>query len=831
MPNLLRAARALLLLAASAAALIGCSEDATEVEIFLNLSASESTVNVAERDAQDQTPRVTLTASAPGAADGDTVAFSISDFAQIIDRGAGAPLGGGPARFAFAIVTNGSAAVGARCTGNIGVATVRAFLLDSRGQPVGDATTTFECYLDDKSRYQVGLKLKDTIAPVGGCVDAEVRGYKDNGLAAEGHAVSLGCTGCMFNGQTAEDIANLGAGELNKKSYFLDPDGIARAELCCMEIGRVGVRAEWDSSEYGDPSRIPNDSFTCIAEGGEAQVVITADRSSLRVGTDPDESRAQITVTLLGPGGAPQTNSRVNSVQTNNGDLTATEELTPPPQGSGGRLDTLVTDDRGAVDLWLWAGTKPGNATITVVTAIDVEGQDPLVLEKRITIPIIGLGTIDCVPPAEQYLTIGGRGGREKAQICFAVQSTLDEPLPDFPVEFDLPTTVDCPGDPAACGTAWIAPTRGHTDANGMACTFLHAGRIALPVAVRATGLLHGSKIVSDCPAMPIVGGRTSARGLGLRCDERNVGAFLDTDGLSSLLNHQIACHLMLKDRFGNPVPEATNVSFRAEAGTITHSVSTRGRPEGQGSQGESADSARATAIFETFGQLPKDVEPLPRDPSQGRERAEPSYQDGSGRVRNPRDGLVTIIAYTVGEEDFTDLDGDGSYDPGEPFIDLAEPWVDYNDNGVRDLDEPFIDVALPEQDDGRSDCPEGVTRRSRVGIHDSPNGCWDSAGIIWTQTRILYSGAPYQDGTQQTTGFLNYGLQEDRPRFRLQKLDVQRFKFRVVDENLNLLNSSFSVDLLTRGAVQRVMDLSGPNVSDRIRQERNNRFVEGSPQ
>ncbi len=82
---------------------------------------------------------------------------------------------------------------------------------------------------------------------------------------------------------------------------------------------------------------------------------------------------------------------------------------------------------------------------------------------------------------------------------------------------------------------------------------------------------------------------------------------------------------------------------------------------------------------------------------------------DGCGvRTHNPRDGVVTIIAIADGEEAFFDANGDGSYDVGEPFVDLGEPFVDQNDNGRYDAGEWFLDV-----DDN--------------GAWTPPNGRWDA--------------------------------------------------------------------------------------------------------
>ena len=53
--------------------------------------------------------------------------------------------------------------------------------------------------------------------------------------------------------------------------------------------------------------------------------------------------------------------------------------------------------------------------------------------------------------------------------------------------------------------------------------------------------------------------------------------------------------------------------------------------------------------------------------------------------IQNARGDVTIIRAITQGEESFVDLNGNKTYDLGEPFIDLPEPFIDKNDNGIQD--------------------------------------------------------------------------------------------------------------------------------------------------
>jgi hypothetical protein len=132
-----------------------------------------------------------------------------------------------------------------------------------------------------------------------------------------------------------------------------------------------------------------------------------------------------------------------------------------------------------------------------------------------------------------------------------------------------------------------------------------------------------------------------------------------------------------------------------------------------------------ATFAFSTLGVFPpQDVGPLAANPAQYPMplAQEASYLDGV-LIRNPRDMLVTLLAWTHGEEHFFDDNNNGVHDPGERFVDQAEPFVDANDNDRWDPGESFVDTNLN-------------------GVWDGPNGVWDGSTNIWVTTHVLYTGA-----------------------------------------------------------------------------------------
>lgn len=140
-------------------------------------------------------------------------------------------------------------------------------------------------------------------------------------------------------------------------------------------------------------------------------------------------------------------------------------------------------------------------------------------------------------------------------------------------------------------------------------------------------------------------------------------------------------------------------------------------------------------------GKQPKDVNPV---------GAEPSWTDpANNQIRNPRDGLVTLVAYVES--------------PNEGF--QGEPYVDENDNGEYDLGEPYFDA--------------------------NDNGVWDDQQEthIWKMTKILWTGTAREETSSwTTTGGTGTSIARKFTR---------TFNFEFLDVNYNVLASNSATDQL----------------------------------
>ena len=424
------------------------------------------------------------------------------------------------------------------------------------------------------------------------------------------------------------------------------------------------------------------------------------------------------------------------------------------------RMDTveratlvLTTNELGVAECEFVGGVHAGRAEVQASA-----GE----LSDSVMVEIIELGFIQFLEVTPRILGVKHSGWNESAQVTFQVLDTSNQPFPGVEVVLEI--------ENSTAGIS-LAPSHPVSDAQGIVTTNLSSGTEATIVTIRATAIVGEKSLPADSPAIPIVGAKPTSSGFALSCDIKNVGALIDTDGISSLIDIPITCNSLLKDRFNNPIGKPTSVLFRAEAGTITASTMTVAYDISRPPEDPQPNVGRVYTVFQTFGRLPYDTTPFEED--------EPSVEGSDGRIHNPRDGLVTILAFTDGEEEFDDVNRNGDYDEGELFTDLGEPFLDYNDNNTREPFEPFIDLA------GDDEIPNGE--------YDGPNEQWDSSTKIWTETRILWTGNPAVD---TRTNQFSRAEKNGRP-LRGSDLcpgmgeEFVPFEARWMDENLNILNAS----------------------------------------
>jgi len=289
-----------------------------------------------------------------------------------------------------------------------------------------------------------------------------------------------------------------------------------------------------------------------------------------------------------------------------------------------------------------------GVDTITLVA--DIPGQpSPVTATGTITVRAPRASGIVFVSAEPSVIALRGRGAAatpERSQVTFRVLSSTGIPVPSEPVAFNLTTLA---------GGLRLVQNATITDANGLAVATVESGNIATTFAVIARVPSTGEQVQSSQLVVSTGGADQDSFSLSVGTFNIEGGNF---DGESTSITLRAA------DRFNNPVPDGTRLIFTTEGGAVQPNCQT---------------SAGACSV-ELISQSPR-----------------------------PTDGRVTVLARTEGSETFVDANGNGAFDTGEAWDDLAEAFRDDNENGLRDAAEPFIDT-------------------NTNGTHDPANGRFDGA-------------------------------------------------------------------------------------------------------
>lgn len=374
---------------------------------------------------------------------------------------------------------------------------------------------------------------------------------------------------------------------------------------------------------------------------------------------------------------------------------------------SGATVTPQASTTTGKAQATFTAGSTAGTATVNITSGSASGSVDITVL------PVSTGGSIQFVSAEPTVIAVKGSGGQETSTITFKVTDSNGDPVADgTQVSFSIVG----PGGGEAVSPSTVSTV------SGDAITILFSGSKAGPVTIIATATID--------PGPPPVVISASSTNVSIG------GAVPDYDHLSVATNTfnlpGLSCYgergtitAFVADKFGNPVPENTTVSFFTEAGAIITSGLTNAYGE-------------ATAEIQTQGPAPKDVKPSSfYEYEFPVTRPERSWDDDLFTpkvVRNPRDGVLTIIVMTLGQEGFDDKNGNGIHDTGESWTDLSEPFIDANDNGKWDPAESYTDT----DGDGRYDPPERFLDAGVDGIFSGPyepgakgpDGEWGNAGV-----------------------------------------------------------------------------------------------------
>ena len=295
-----------------------------------------------------------------------------------------------------------------------------------------------------------------------------------------------------------------------------------------------------------------------------------------------------------------------------------------------------------------------GSDTIKATAAI---GSTPLVATGTLTVLAATIGSIQFIAATPSVITLLGVGGISSSKVTFQVNDANGNAVPNSTVNFSLSTTA---------GGVSLSPSSAVTGSDGQASTFVQAGTVHTSVNVIAT--VASTSISTETPnAIAISTGIPVQTHLSIAIATHNIQSY-DIDGVTDSITVHAA------DRYGNPPPTGTNILFTTNSGTIGGSCAT----DATGACSVNWISAGNRPANDTLDVL----------------------------------GHVHILAYTVGEEHYTDVDSDNVFNNGDAFSksagindqfdglnnpgadDIGDPYMDSKETGAYVSGEPYFNIA-----------------------------------------------------------------------------------------------------------------------------------------
>lgn len=396
------------------------------------------------------------------------------------------------------------------------------------------------------------------------------------------------------------------------------------------------------------------------------------------------------------------------------------------------------------------AANQPGIATIEVSVGNINNSVDVLINQSQ-------PASLEFVSADPQRISIAGAGGIQTSEIKFKVIDENGNPVSGISVLMNLAKgpnggeSIDNDDTPHEIEVS--------SDADGIAKVILQSGSTAGPVTIQGAITIEGVTFTTNSSVVSIGGGVPSASRFSVAASVLNI------PGLD-LNNKTTDITAYMSDRYGNyNILKGTTVSFWSEPALAVDASTATVNEDGLATV--TARTQHPTLDVNTGG---KNVQPFAWENNLS---SYVSTTYGWSGSTHPRDGLVSVLVYTQGEEHFDDLNANGLYDSNEPFLDTHDdPFLDYNDNGGYN----YLGV----------DPAEIFNDVNGSGTWDDENDEWDSQKDIFHNFKILITGEPIIAITPTTFVIPNGGS--------------QFFTFIVADRNLNYLSAGTKISVSIDG-------------------------------
>jgi hypothetical protein len=330
---------------------------------------------------------------------------------------------------------------------------------------------------------------------------------------------------------------------------------------------------------------------------------------------------------------------------------------------------TSITTTTGSINASYVANGCNGSDAIDATAVV---GGQNLLAQGTLTVAAATVGSIEFVSATPTTIGLKGTGLGDTSVVVFKVLDSVGGPQSGVTVNFSVNTNV---------GGLTFSPTTAVSAADGTVQTVVASGTAHTSIRITATipatqttpAISAQSSQLTITTGLPTsnafsiaVGAPTYPKGsltVNLACP--NVEAW-NQDGVT------VPFTVFLADRYGNPAPDGTAVTFTTNAGQVAGSCPTSSDTGASGGTGSSA--AQCTVTWTSSNPRPYDTEANTANPNN------PVILDALNQFG---DGRGEVLAYATGEESYTDLAGTGYYQVGDPFVQLSEPFLDEHESGA----------------------------------------------------------------------------------------------------------------------------------------------------
>ena len=335
-------------------------------------------------------------------------------------------------------------------------------------------------------------------------------------------------------------------------------------------------------------------------------------------------------------------------------------------------------------------------------------------------------GSIQFISAAPTQISLQGTGGQTSANVKFRVVDEGNSPVSGKSVSFTLSTSI---------GGVTLSSPSAVSDSAGDVTAVVQSGTQTTPVRVLATTTnASGTLISTQSAQLTITTGLPTQTAFSVSATKINIEGW-DFDGENSTITARLA------DHFGNAPPEGTAINFDSEGAKVQATCSTA-------SAGPTTEAGVCSVLF-------------------------------TSQNLRPTNGRVSVLAFAVGEEGFTDLNGDGLLDQrselkdanGLDTVGAGEAFVDFDENETRGAAEPFKDfdnngaylVPIP----AASANYKGILCKASSGLCDSSK----TLHIRETMVIVLSGSDPYITSDTNLSAPIDISTVSKKVKFRISDL------------------------------------------------------------